>query len=115
MDSYHFTNMVRDPTCFKSSNPTCIDLILTNGKGSQKSTTTAETGLSDFHAMILTAITVGFVKRGPKIKIYRDYKSYKPDIFNHDILANILPCLPQRLDYSSFEELINSILETHTY
>ena len=55
MDSYNFTNMVRDPTCPKSSNPTCIDLILTNGKGSLKSTTTAERGLSDFHVMILTA------------------------------------------------------------
>ena len=54
-----------------------------------------------------------FVKRGPRIKIYRDYKSYKPDIFIHDILAHILPRLPQRLDYSCFEELINSILEKH--
>ena len=63
--------------------------------------------------MILTAIRGGFVKRGPRIKIYRNYKSYKPDIFNHDILANVLPRLPQRLDYSSFEELINSILEKH--
>ena len=49
MDSYNFTNMVRDQTCFKSSKPTCIDLILTNGKGSLKSTTTAEAGSSDFH------------------------------------------------------------------
>ena len=113
MDSYNFTNMVRDPTCFKSSNPTSIDLILTNGKGNLKSTTTAEKEVSDFHAMILTAITGGFVKRGPRIKTYRDYKSYRPDILIHDILANVLPCLPQRLDYSSCEELINSILEKH--
>ena len=68
MDSYNFTNMVRVPTCFKSSNPTCIDLILTNGKGSLKSTATAETRLSDFHVMILTAIRSGFVKRGLRIK-----------------------------------------------
>ena len=88
MDSCNFTNMVRDPTCFKSSSPTCIDRILSNGKGSLKSTTTAETGLSDFPIMILTAVRVGFVKRGPTIKIYQDYKSYKPDIFIHDILAN---------------------------
>ena len=46
MDSYNFTNLVRDPTCFMSSNPTCINLMLTNGTGSLKSTTTAETGLS---------------------------------------------------------------------
>ena len=32
MDSDYFSNMVKDPTCFKSSNPDCIDLILNNGK-----------------------------------------------------------------------------------
>ena len=63
--------------------------------------------------MILIAITGGFVKRGPRIKTYRYCKSYKLDIFIHDILANVLPRLPQRLDYSSFEELISSILEKH--
>ena len=63
--------------------------------------------------MILPAITGGFVKRGPRIKIYWDYKSYKPDIFIHDILANVLLHLPQRLGYRSFEELITSILEKH--
>ena len=113
MDSYNFTSMVRDPTCFKSSNPNCIDLLLTNGKGILKSTKTAETGLSDFHAMTPTAIKGGIIKKGPRIKIYQDYKSYKPDIFIYDMLANVLPRLPQRVDYSSFEGLINSILEEH--
>ena len=63
--------------------------------------------------MSLTAIKCGFVKRGPRIIIYQDYKSCKLDIFIHDILANVLPRLPQRLDYGSFEELINSVLEKH--
>ena len=63
--------------------------------------------------MIRTAITIGLVKRGLRIKVYQDYKFYKPDIFIHDIFANVLPRLPQRLDYSSFEEHINSILEKH--
>ena len=63
--------------------------------------------------MVLTAIAGGFIKRGPRIKIYWDYKSYKPDNFIHDIVANVLPHLTQRLDYSSLEEPINSILEKH--
>ena len=70
IDSYNFTNMVRDLTCFKSSILTCSDLILTNGKGSVKSTTADETGLSDFHSMILTTITDGCVKSGSRIKVY---------------------------------------------
>ena len=69
--------------------------------------------LSDFHAIILSAVTSGFVKRGPQIKISREYKSYKSNIFIYDIVANALPCVPQKLDYSSFEEHINSILQKH--
>ena len=34
MDSYNLTNLVKDPTCYKSSKPRCIDLILTNMKHS---------------------------------------------------------------------------------
>ena len=113
MASYNFRNTMKDPTCFNSNSPNCIDLILTNGKGSLKSTTTAETWLSDFNAMILTAIADGFIMRGSRIKIYRDYKSYKPENFIRDIVANVLPYLPQRLDYCSLEEPINSILEKH--
>jgi len=63
--------------------------------------------------MSLTAIKCGFVKRGPRIIIYQDYKSCKLDIFIHDILRNVLPRLPHRLDYCSFEKRINSILEKH--
>ena len=32
MDTYNLTNLVKSPTCFKSNNPDCIDLILTNRK-----------------------------------------------------------------------------------
>ena len=63
--------------------------------------------------MILTAIKEGLVKRGLKIKLYRNYKSYKPDSLVHIIVANVPPRLPHELDYSSFEEPITSILEKH--
>ena len=54
--SYDFYNIVKSPTCFKSDSPRCIDLILTNRKFNFKNTTTAETGLSDFHAMVITIL-----------------------------------------------------------
>ena len=113
MNINNLSNMVKDPTCFKSNNPKCIDLILTNGKGSLKSTTTAETGMSHFHTMILTALNGGFAKRSPRIKICQDYKFYNPDSLFHDIVTKVLPRLPHKLDYSSFEEPITSILEKY--
>ena len=48
-DNYDFKNLIRQPTYFKSpSNPTCIDLILTNTPQKFQSTCVLEIGLSDF-------------------------------------------------------------------
>ena len=56
VDSYELASLVRSPTCFKSDSPPCIDFILTNMKSSFQATTTIETGLSDFHTMIVTVL-----------------------------------------------------------
>ena len=55
----------------------------------------------------------GFVKRGPRIKAYRDYKSYNPDKLNYDIVHNVLPRLSVRVDYDSLEDTITEILKQH--
>ena len=48
--TYSFNSLVKDPTCFKSSsNPSCIDLILTNKSRCFQNTSVIETGLSNFH------------------------------------------------------------------
>ena len=60
--------------CFKSDNPKCMDLIPTNKHQSFQNPSAMETGLSDFHSVIVTILKGSFVKRGPKIIIYRDYK-----------------------------------------
>ena len=73
VDSYELASLVRNPTCFKSGSPRCIDLISTNTKSSFQATTTIETGLSDFHSMIVTVLRGGHVKRRPKIISYRGY------------------------------------------
>ena len=84
VDDYELASLVRSPTCFKSDSPRCIDLILTNTKSSFQATTTIETGLSDFHNMIVTVLKGGHVKRGPKIISYRDYSRFSTvDFRNH--------------------------------
>ena len=47
--------IIKEPTCYKNpDNPTCIDLILTNCPKNFQESSTLETGLSDFHKMVLT-------------------------------------------------------------
>ena len=113
VDSYDLTNLVRNPTCFKSDSPRCIDLILTNRKSSFKDTVTIETGLSDFHLMILTVLKGGYVKRGPKIITYRDYSKFSTVDFNSH-LAYVLACgLGGSGDYGAFEAVVMNVLNGH--
>ena len=67
MNAYSLKNLVKEPTCFKPENPTCIDLILTNRYRSCQHTTTIETGLSDFHKMVVTVLKRPTKKLGQQL------------------------------------------------
>ena len=54
---YNLTNIVKQLTCFKNpSNPSCIDLFSTNTANCFQKSSVFETGLSDFHKLIVTAM-----------------------------------------------------------
>ena len=63
-----FKTLKRGPACFKTrNNQSCIDLFLTNRQQCFQQVQTIETGISDFHNMVLVAV----------IKIY--YKKQNPN------------------------------------
>ena len=50
-------NIVKEPTCFESlSNPSCIDLVITNSFSNFQNTKTISTSLSDFHKMVVSVL-----------------------------------------------------------
>ena len=60
---YKLRNLIKEPTCFKNpENPTYIDLILTNKQLSFKDTYVIETGLSEFHKMVVAVMKMHFPK-----------------------------------------------------
>ena len=60
---YKLPNLIKEPTCLKNpENPTCIDLILTNKPLSFKNTYVIETGLLDFHKMVVAVMKCIFLK-----------------------------------------------------
>ena len=64
--NYDLKNLIGQPTCYKnSSNPACIDLILTNVPRSCQSTCVGR-NRADFHFMTLTVIRKSFKKYQPK-------------------------------------------------
>ena len=76
-ESYKFTSLIKDPTCFKNpKSPSCIDLILTNNPHSFQNSWVIETGLSDFHKMKVSVMKTAFQKPKPRIVQYRDYNQF---------------------------------------
>ena len=65
--------LISEPTCFQSTNPTCIDLILTNQKGLFKNSNVLEVGIFDQYSFITTALRSQSVKGYAKMKMYRGH------------------------------------------
>ena len=111
MQAYNVNNLIKEPTCFQSNNPSQIDLILTNQKSMHKFSNTFETGLCDHHKLISTISKSGSFKGTPQIKVYRSYKSFN--------IHNFKSILNQKLNnlssttYDEFEETFLSLLNKH--
>ena len=60
-------NIVKEPTCYKSlSNPSCIDLVITNSSSSFQNTKTISIGLSNFCKMAITVLKQTFQRSSLK-------------------------------------------------
>ena len=79
---YNFKNLIKQPTCYKNPDkPSCIDFILTNVPCMFQSTCVIETGLSDFHLMMMTVMRKTFKKVRPRIINYRSFKHFSNEAF----------------------------------
>ena len=71
---------------FKSiTNPTCIDLFLTNSNLAFQHTETASTDLSDFHMLVVTVLKTCFSKKKPRELESRNYKNFNSVLFNEGL------------------------------
>ena len=89
-ESFRFKSLIKDPACFiNPENPSCIDLILTNSPYSFQHSCVIETGLSDFHKMIVSVLKTTFQKLKPKIVHYGDYTKFSNEDFRKELLTNL--------------------------
>ena len=65
-DMFELNHLIEDPTCFKSSNLSCIDNFYTNENIMFFNSSTVETGISDHHSLIYTMLRSTFCKDPPK-------------------------------------------------
>ena len=84
-DVFSLTNLIKEPTCFKSQNGTLLDLILTNRPRSFMKSQSFETGLSDCHKLVCSILRASFKKLPPKIVKYRDNRNFNQEKFLQDL------------------------------
>ena len=75
MSCFDLESLIKVPTCFQSTNPTFIDLILTNKKNFFKNSNVLEVGISDHY--------------------YRDYKNFDIETFKPE-LSSVLSVSKKR-------------------
>ena len=109
LESHFLKSLNKKPTCFKSTNGKCIDLMLTNKNRSFKHTNIFETGMSDFHLMIYTMFKMTFEKAQPKQINYRSFKRFNKEIFLNGIQTSIINIS----SYDSLENIFLKLLNKH--
>ena len=104
-------NIVKEPSCFKSiNNPSTIDLIVTNNPRSFWNTKAFKNSLSDFHSLVATVLNIKYVKPKPKQVTYRNFKNFKLENFQRDLLTVFSSGCN---DYGTFEHMFLSTLNLH--
>ena len=84
-DVFGLSNLVKDKTCFTKNHSSSIDVMLTNKPRCFQNTTVVETGLSDFHGLVLTLMKTHIPRLKPKVIKYRSYKKFEPEKFLRDV------------------------------
>ena len=73
----HIVKKVYILTLREKVGSTCINLIPSNSCRSFQDTFTVETGLSDFHKLVVTVLKLYFTKQKPNIQTFQDYKKIR--------------------------------------
>ena len=111
---YNLKSLIKSPTCFKSeNNPSCIDLILTNRSSSFQNSSTLETGLSDFHHMVISVLKTAFKKKPPIVKKYGNYKCYSGVNYVNDVNRSLAGIDLQKMPHNDFVILLKEMLDKH--
>ena len=113
-EPYNLSSLIKESACYKNpENPSCIDLILTNSPRSFQCSSTIETGLSDFHKMVVTVFKTTFQRIPAKIRNYRDYRDFNNDAFRECLITDLAKENIGDGDLNKFIETCHKTLNNH--
>ena len=108
---YNLKSLIKDPTCYKNpTNPSCIDLMITNQPKCFCHSQVIDLGLSDYHSLTITMLKSNFEKQEPRVIKYRDYRNFSNELF-HNVLVQELSTKDVSTDnFSGFQNTVFDIL-----
>ena len=113
---YSCKNLIKDNTCFKNLlKHSCIDLIITNRPKSFQNSVTVETGLSNFHKMMLTVMKLFYKKQKTNIVTYRNYKHFSNEAFMFGVKNSIIQITSENndLEFDRFKAALDEAFQRH--
>ena len=80
-DIFDLQNLIKSSTCETKTSSTLIDVILTNRVRSFRHSKTVETGINDFHKLVMTSFRSTYQRARPTKIRYRSYKTFDENAF----------------------------------
>lgn len=115
LDLYNLKNIIRGATCFKStSNPSLIDVILTNKPKSLAGQLNCHIGMSDFHNFICSSSKFNVPKLERTRIQYRSFKHFCEKSFLNDVKTiHIDDSLDIDRQVSNYTESLKQVVDKH--
>ena len=108
---YNLKSLINEPTCYKNpTNPSCIDLILTNQSRSFCHSKVIDIGLSDFPLLTVTVLRSSFKKQEPRIIRYRNFSKFSNEEFQNLPIQDLSERNTPNDDLSDFKILFSIYL-----
>ena len=117
-NAYNLSSLIKEPTGYKNpENPSWIDLILTNLRRSFQGSCVVETGLSDFHrivviikktafhSIVVTIMKTTFQRLPPKIRTYRNHNKFYNHKFRQTLVKELSSTKTWNNDISIFIDI----------
>jgi hypothetical protein len=117
-ETFDLTNVVKGPTCFKSvTNPSLVDVILTNTPARVLSHVNTDIDVSDFHNLVCVITRMHAPKTQTRVITYRSYKRMDDEAFIADLsqaplhVSNIFDDVDDQIWFHN--TLVRDVIDEH--
>ena len=116
-NTYALHNLVSEPTCFKSINPTLLDVILATKPKRFTTVLSCSCWLSDCHNIVCVSTKLSLPRRNDRHILYRSFKHFDEFHFDADLLRATDNLIYPSTDVNSclgiFQKVLRAEIDKH--